>query len=272
MVITFREKESKQDKRYDYDTSVLRLALEKTKDTHGDFKMVPSRAMNYSRARVLLQQNSSPNFFAKLSYEKGFTRDMDLDFVPFPVDLGIVGYRTFFIRSELKPRLARVKNLADLRQFTIGQGYGWTDVAILRNAGFKVLTVPGYESLFDMVAVGRFDLLPRGANEILDEYKSHRHLPRFSYDTSLCLAYPLPRFFYTHSSNRRALKRVTLGLIRAYEDGSLKALWEKQYQKSIDFVNLAQRKIIFIPNPFVQDIDFDYKRYFYNPVPGAPIF
>ncbi len=55
MVITYRTPESNQNKRYEYDTAVLKLALEKTRPAYGDYKMVPGKIMNYSRTHIRLK-------------------------------------------------------------------------------------------------------------------------------------------------------------------------------------------------------------------------
>lgn len=265
MVITYRAQESKSDMRYEYDTLLLKLALDKTKHNYGDYKFVPSPVMNYSRAKIKLMKNEYPNFFVKLSYEDKFKEKMNLNFVKFPVDLGIVGYRVFFVSEQIKKKVSEAVTLDDLKKFTIGQGSGWSDISILRSAGFNVIEVPLYESLFSMVAANRFDLLSRGTNELLGEYESHKHMKNFTYDTSICLSYPLPRFFYTHASNTKAIQRVMEGLQIAYEDGSLQKLWMEQYRDSITFVNLNIRKIIKIENPNILNLDFNYQQYFYKP-------
>ncbi len=265
MIITYRSPESKNDKRYEYDNQLLKLSLDKTKKKYGDYKLVPSQVMNYSRAMKKLERNSYPNFMAKYSYEERFVEKMNLAYIKFPVDLGIVGYRVFFVSKKIKKKFSIVRTIDDLKKFTVGQGTGWADVEILRSSGFSVQEIPKYESLFYMVAANRFDLFPRGTNELLNEYEAHKGIKNFTYDTSLCLAYPLPRFFYTHKSNQKAIRRITEGLLMAFEDGSVEKLWHKKYKDSIEFVNLEKRRILWVENPNVKSINFDYKKYFYKP-------
>ena len=266
MAITYRAPESSQDKRYDYDTSVLRLSLEKTRPQYGDYRMVPSKKMNYSRAHVVLKQNLHDNYFAKLSCEDRLVQEEGLAFVPFPIDLGIVGYRVFFVSSTIRPRLAQIRTVDELKTLSIGQGSSWADIPILKAAGFRVQEVSSYESLFKMVAANRFDLFSRGANELMEEYEAHKNIPEFTYDRTLCLAYPFPRFFFTHKSNKKAIERITEGLLIAYADGTLRKLWEKHYRKSIEFVNFPKRRVLRIPNPYISTLRFDYKQYFIDPL------
>ena len=262
-VFTYRAAESDIDSRYDYDTSLLKLALENTIDTDGPFRLEPSPRMNFARACYYVEENLLTNFIIKHSYEPDYN-DRNMSFVPFPVDLGIVGFRVCFAHPAVIKQLSTAETIDDLKCFTYGQGLGWTDVEILRHNGFDVATASHYESLFKMVANRRFDLFCRGANELLPEFTAHRHIENLAYDKSILINYPLPRFFYTHTANAAALDRVHRGLIKAYENGSLQELWNRHYQESIDFATLHQRKLFILDNPLVKDLTFDYAQFFFN--------
>ncbi len=263
-VFTYRQAESKLDQRYVYDHAVLQLALEKTRAKYGAFSLVPSPPMNFLRAMHSLTANAYPNFFVKQSYEEQYVSSMKLTFVRFPVDLGIVGYRICFTNDETKQRLQSVNSLPDLQAFSMGQGYGWADVEILRSNGFNVTQAP-YESLFQMVAIGRFNLFCRGVNEFLEEWNRHKDIKGLTYDESIAIAYPLPRFFFTHPSNSKAAERIEEGILMAYKDGSLYELWHANYKESIDFAQLKKRKIFWLENPNLAQIDFNYRQYFCDP-------
>lgn len=265
MVVTYRSPESATDTRYNYDNGALRLALEKTKAEYGDYEFKASESMTFNRAIKDIENNDTPNFIFKLSYEERF-KNLNLDFAKFPVDLGIVGFRVCFTNTKVKERLKSVKTLDDLRKFTHGQGNGWSDVGILRYHKFEVFAVGDYESLFSMVAVGRFDLFCRGTNEILSEYNTHKKIEGLTYDETFSIAYPLPRFFYTNKKNKDLIKRIQKGLIIAFNDGSLKELWRKEYLDSINFVKLKDRKIFYLKNPNLENLKFDYQKYFLNPL------
>lgn len=256
---TYRSPESPTDRRYEYDTAVLMLALEKTKAKWGPYKLVASKVMNYSRAQQQLYHEELENPMFKLSATDEFCED--LGFVPFPIDLGIVGYRLFFVSNERNRQLASVESLADLKRFTIGQGFGWLDVDILKAAGFQVVMIPTYESLFSMVADGRFDLFPRGANEVKMEYEAHTDIPDLEVNHDVGIYYPLPRFFYTNKSSTKAAKRVYEGLVMAYEDGSLLKLWEREYGPSLEFGQIDNVRFFEINNPFIRTLDPAYKRF-----------
>ncbi len=265
MVFTFRSSESDHDNRYDYDNALLKLALDSTLETDGPYKLVASPVMNFIRAQKAVQNDNYPNFFIKLSYEEAHELE-GMAFVPFPIDRGIVGYRVCFVSSESKEKLHNIENLGQLKKLLHGQGKGWSDTAILRHNGFQVKEVAKYESLFEMVSRGRFDLFCRGTNELLSEIENHKHIDGLEYDTSMALVYPLPRFLYTSKKNVKALDRVRRGIMIAYNNGSLQKIWREEYQRNIDFVDLKNRKIFRIENPLVETLDFNYQQFFYDPI------
>jgi len=277
MILTYRSPESSLDHRYDYDNAALKLALEKTKKKWGDYRLVPSPKMNFSRAISMLKAEELINPMFKHSASNALCGD--LGYAPFPVDLGIVSYRVFFVSKLVDRKLHTVTSLENLRGFSIGQGYGWLDVGILSNAGFNVIVIPSYESLFTMVARGRFDLLSRGVNEVKGEFEAHQFLPNFVLHRHVGLYYPLPRFFFTNKTSNKAAQRVYEGLVAAYEDGSLMELWERKYRPSLDFTGFREITFFHIENPYLNLIDSGYKRFFIHdqqeaspasPQPGAP--
>jgi len=58
-----------------------------------------------------------------------------------------------------------------------------------------------------------------------------------------------------------AAKRVQEGLISAYEDGSLKLLWEKMYDSSLKFSDFENIKFFKIENSYIDGIGDSYKKY-----------
>ncbi len=263
MTVTYRSQESVNDIRQEYNIALLELALQKTTTEYGPYKLIPSIRMNAARSLVAAKNNEFENFFIKRSVSKMLLNE--LSYVSFPVDRGIVGYRVFFVSPDARDRLKNVNTIEELKLFTMGQGIGWLDIKILEHNGFRVITGSSYEGLFNMVARGRFDLFPRGTNELYGEFKSHSTIKDLIYDDSIALYYPLPRFFFTAKKNLIARKRIEDGLIAAYNDGSFIKIWKKFYTQSLDFVDLKNRKILKIDNPFLVGVDKSYERYLYTP-------
>ncbi|WP_413701057.1 hypothetical protein ACLKMH_04775 [Psychromonas sp. KJ10-10] len=187
-IYTYRGKESKNDTRGDYSEALFRLALEKTVTSHGPYQLIFTDKMNTGRSLRALQHNQLSNFFAKQSVTK--KRLEEFGYVDFPVDLGIVGYRVFFVAPNAQAKLEQVNTLEQLKKLTIGQGIGWLDTDILKHNGFQVITGSAYESLFNMVSKNRFDLFARGTNELLKEYRANSSIDNLFYDQRIALYYP----------------------------------------------------------------------------------
>ena len=82
-----------------------------------------------------------------------------------PTRRGLLGFRLLLIRRQRQSEFRNIRSLDELRRFSIGQGFAWSDAEILRSQGLRVET-GSYEGLFRMLAAGRFDCYPRGINEV----------------------------------------------------------------------------------------------------------
>lgn len=263
-VVTYRTSESAGDPRYAYDRALIRLALETTRASDGDYRLVASPPMNFDRAKTYARSNLGQNFLVKQGL--GTELEPELMFLRFPVELGIVGFRICFLSDSIKDRVAAVESLEELKQFSFGQGLGWSDGKILRHHGFNVVEIADYDSLFPMVAANRFDLFCRGANEVLTEYRLHEHLKGFAVDESFVLIYPLPRFFVTHKDNAAVADRIMRGLVAAFHSGAVHRLWLEYHRESIEFTRISQRRLFLIENPLLRGLDRDFEQYFFIPV------
>lgn len=265
MVITVQGKETALDTRFDYDHAVIRLALEKTEPTHGPFEIRQTPiGLNAMRSLAAAKSGVYQNYLVKFSAHDDLLGEVGI--IPFPVDLGIVGYRIGFVSPNAKEQLASVRTEEELKQLEIIQGLGWLDTKILQFHGFNVLTGGEYNSMFKMVALNRTDWFLRGANELLGEWEArHPTLPSLIYDETVAVYYPLPRFLVTTRSNTELMKRVQAGLVMAYDDGSLIKLWEDKYLPSVTFAMLEKRKIFRFSNPFLARIDPSWEKYVYTP-------
>lgn len=266
MIVSLRSPETKDDKREDYNFELVNLALERTKAEYGDYRIVKIPPMNTARSFYSLEADVYPNLLIELSYQQKLQEELDLIYVNFPVELGIVGYRVCFASPDAYQKLKNVTSLEQLKQFTIGQGVAWADTDILRYNGLKVTEISSFNSLFNMVEHGRIDLFCRGANELQNEYESLKNAGNLFFNESFVLHYTLPRFYYLNKKNTLAKERIEKGLLAAYQDGSIKALWEKHFLASVAFVKLKQRKEFKLENPFMNSLQEHYEKYFYDPM------
>jgi hypothetical protein len=257
-IVSHRAPFSEGDKHHVYSTELLRLALEKTRKEYGDFTLRPIPPRNYARAVKAAVDNAYPNLIIETSYEQALTHHAKLDFINFPMDLGVLGYRVCFINPKLKASGKEITTLEQLRQYDFVHGVGWADTLIFRHNGLKVQEIEYYDGIFLMVIGGRVDFFCRGVNEILGEMEQFSELKELTIDDQFLLVYPLPRFFYLNRANTLAKERIGLGLQRAYADGSMQALWKESFLPSLALVGLKQRKVIRLENPLLDELDMSF--------------
>lgn len=253
-----------KDPRSSYAGTVLALALEKTRSEYGDFLIQKTPVMNTARALLEIKANRIPNQLIVTSFQNRMLDD-GLRYASFPIEYGVTGHRICFVSPNAREAVRRATTLAELQKFTIGQGSGWADVAILRHNGFKVEELSNHESGYLMVASNRIDLYCRGINEAMDEWNSHANVAGLVLDESMALRYPLPRFYIGNQKNSALLERISKGLRIAHQDGSLQKAWRKYYAESVSFAKLKNRRVFNLSIPNIDKIDFDYQKYFIKP-------
>jgi ABC-type amino acid transport substrate-binding protein len=249
-----------------YEYHLLKLALEVTREEYGDYEVVDmdtAEVPTYSRLRVYAEDNKFENFVYKDSASNDIIEQ--LYGVPFPVDLGATGYRVGFVSPAGKRKLRGISSLDELKKLTIIQGRGWLDGDILRKLGFKVVEGGNIKGLFYMAANDRADIFLIGANEIEREWKKHADVEQLNYDESLCIYYPLPKFFFLNKKNKQLANRIERGLQIAYASGQLRTLWDSYYGEALKFANLSERKIFRFDNPLIDRVDKTYEQYVLNP-------
>lgn len=247
LVVTLRAPDTTSDRRRDYARDAILLALERTAAAFGPYRLVDSRTMNKRRALLSAQANDPANFLITASLTA--TAGLGLAVVPFPLYLGINGYRVCFAPRERLPELARIRNLTDMARFRHVQGREWPDVEVLRANGQQVVEAPNYETMFEMVALSRADLFCRGLHEIAAEAAAHAHLSNLAIEPHLLLHYELPHYLHTHPSNQVLIERLTLGLERCYADGSLQTLLRRHLKPAIDQLQLSKRLVLELKAP-----------------------
>lgn len=167
-----------------------------------------------------------------------------------PLDRGLFGWRMILLDKKNPELLKQVQSLADLRQFTVVQGYDWPDTPILAANGFKVETSTNRQALFRMLQRNRAELFPRSILEVWGEMEDKRN-SSLVLDTHLLVYYPTCFYFFTAKDNKALAAALEYGLNRAVEDGSLQALFHRYYDELINKANLQERKIIKLNNPLL---------------------
>ncbi len=231
-----------------YPYSVLELALNKSKTP---YKLI-SRPLAMTDARVRVELASRRLSVAWFGTSKKFEEE----FLPvrFPITKGLLGHRLFVVHKENQNVFTKVKSIKGLLKLTAGQGIGWADIEILRNAKLTVKTET-LSSLFQMLdrKIG-ISYLPLGANEIYNFVeKRKQNMPNLTVERELAMIYPFDFFFFVNKTDTKLHGTIYEGLLRAYQDGSFTQLFESHpdHLKFFKKAKLKSRRKIYIDNPFM---------------------
>jgi len=246
--------ESENDHRLDYYWGLLRASLEATRSSHGGYQMTPhSEIMNAARVMASLQNPSSLAVPLTVAMFNGSAeREKVLLPVRIPLDKGLTGYRLFLTKQATQAKLNNVRTVEDLKAFRFGQGAKWVDTEILRAAGLTVEGSTNYEGLFLMLAADRFDLFPRGVNEIAAELTNYRAtIPDLGIEKKLLLYYPQPRYFFFSRTpeGERLAARVEEGLQELIQTGEFELRYQKFKAQVLTFLDISGRRVIRLDNP-----------------------
>ncbi len=249
-----------------WDQEVFKLALEKTTHDFGYYTLKSVPDMAYKRRLESLIHKRYSNFFFSTVYDGSQDEIKEVAILKFPIQLGLLGYRVCFHSPKWKRgfRTPSEVTVKALKQLTIGQGDYWTDTTILEHNGYKVVKVPSafnFSSLFEMSKANRYELFCRGVIEMYDEYHVSKKAKGLMIEPHFAFYYPFPVFLHTNKSNKKAIQRITLGLQRAYKDGSLHRLFAEHWRDKLSFINLPNRRIVTLENPYLQKISNDYQKY-----------
>jgi hypothetical protein len=251
MIYRYHGPEASGDDRYGYFWNLLKTALDRTTPRFEPYRLERAdQAMNEARQAIALSDGT----LTVMLYDGGVRPESRFLPVRIPLDKGLLGYRVFLIRRDRQPEFSRIRTLDDLRKLSVGTGLGWTDTAIWRANGFRVVEGSSYEGLFRMLVAGRFDFVSRSVAEALDECaRRSADLPDLQIEQSLCVHVRMPWYFYFPSTGtgKRLAARVEAGLRLMIDDGSLEARFQEKYRPVLAKVNLAGRRVLELDNPLL---------------------
>ncbi|WP_413582891.1 hypothetical protein [Bdellovibrio sp. HCB288] len=266
MRFVYHAPESSSDHRYKYHWEILKTALDLTTKKFGPYSFAPSEVFNENQ-QLAEMKNRSPKLTVMIR-ETNKVYESELTSVKIPIDKNLIGYRVFLIEKKTQKELNNVNSLKQLLTFSIGQGTGWGDISILKNAGFNVLTEDKYNDLFKSLSGGKFKIFPRGVVEVLEEYRQFKgKYTNLMIEKNLLLYYPLPTYFWFHNSPDGLLmaRRVEEGLRFMIKTGAYRKIFDKHYSKVIRELDLKDRTMIEISNPDLPNsVPFDRKELWYD--------
>jgi hypothetical protein len=231
-----------------YFPRLLQLALDKTSATDGPYEIVHyDRELTSPRQAMEIKQGGVVDVMWD-----GTNRQRETDLLPIRISLlqELNDYRVFLIRHGDAPKFAHIRSLDQLRKLKAGAGVNWPSTDILRANGLPVVTSIGYEYLFPMLRVGRFDYMPRGAHEAWSELQQHAD-DGFEVEPTIFLHYRVPYYFFVSRTRPQLAARIERGLKMAQKDGSFDALFNSipAFQRGMAEITAKKRRVFELKVP-----------------------
>jgi len=249
-IVRFEKGQSKMDMRILFKEEVLSEALLHTVESHGPYELqLSANPMSVSRAIKQLASGNGLNVYFAIT-----TKSWEQQAIPIriPVRRGLLSYRLLLINKVNKALFENVRTGEDLKKLAACLQAGWATTEIMQNSGFLTELGNNYDSMFYMLAGGRFDYLPRGVNEIFDELDQRsKFMKGLIIEPTLALYIPSPTYIFVSPRSPRLAARLQLGLEMMLKNGTLENIFQKYYAQDIKRANLKDRTIIRIDNPFL---------------------
>ncbi len=173
--------------------------------------------------------------------------ESELHPIRWPTDKGTLGYRVCLIRKGQQPLFDRIRTKEDLKKIRFGLSDHWPDTAIMKNAGYTVVTASRYESLFPMLANGRFDCFLRGIGEI--KFEIDKRLDQgFEIESGLLLHYHLTNLLFVRKSDAGLIKDINQGFERIMSNGKFDEFFRSFFATRFVDLHLHKRIVFEVPS------------------------
>lgn len=243
-------------KRDDYQVGLLRLALEKTRATHGPFKIVRVKAQfSTPRVRRELSRGKIINLqvgpWRRVSQSVGEGVDPAIR-IEIPIDKGLLGYRHLIVRREDQARFAAITEPSALKKFVAGQVRGWVDTDVYRANGYHVQDRSNITNVLAMLNAKRYDYVPMSIVEapLLLESQAGKGYQMVVAQRPL-LYFPLPFVFYLSIHEPDLARRLEQGLRLAQADGSFDELFARSFATEIALIKQQRGDYFVLHNPLL---------------------
>ncbi|MCG9713699.1 transporter substrate-binding domain-containing protein [Shewanella insulae] len=234
------------DPKQSYYIDLLRLAMEKSRDQYGDYRLLPVEMdMPQGRTIKLVEQGKLDVVWTMTS----ISREQQLRAVYFPLLKGLMGHRIAIIRKEDELRFANITTIEQLQAIPVGQGSDWPDSDILQHQGFTLVRGAA-RNLLNMLEKRRFDYFLRALHEPWDEIADKASLV---VDNHFVIVYPAPLYFFVAPDNLALAQRIEYGLRAALNDGSFDELFYHHAitEGMLGRAKLTDRRVFHLDNPFM---------------------
>mgnify|MGYP005989265725 CR=1 FL=1 len=230
----------------DYYTELLKLSLEETIKTHGLYNL---RFLNFpverQRLRKLLISGEVDILWSSSTPE----RERSLLPIYFDLNKGLTGYRVLMIRKSSLKSFTNLNTFSAFQELVAGSGVNWSTTKLLKSNNIQVVTGATHESLFKMLAKGRFDYVLRGiqeihsTNDLIEWFKLSQSLEVYD---KLIIDSPTPFYFFLAPNNLALAERIGVGLELLKTNGKFDKLFSsfESNKRALNLLNLSETRVI----------------------------
>ncbi len=245
--------EGRSESRQNYELELITLLLDVTKPDYGDYSLSTEyEYVSLSRRDRLFDATESKRINISINPFNQLSADQELH-LSVPVLEGLLGLRTIVASRKNSGTLEKIESLANLREFSIVQGFEWTDTKVYKHNGFDIeeALVP---NILRMLKRGRFDIYPIGVIETGSEFASGvRESPDLYFVPDMFIYYPHPLYVKVDRLHPRSFKRFEQGLDIIVKSGALRALIHKHFGAAIDQLSASEKKVFVLENPHLTE-------------------
>jgi len=182
----------------------------------------------------------------------GATIEREKTYLPirYPLLKGLNGWRIPLIHKESKLDFTQVQSISNLKQYTAGSFYNWSDTGVLMDNELPVVKASNYAALYNMLDKKRFDYFPRSILEIDSDYNNFKHY-NIEISMDLIVHYPTAYYFYVSKTNSELAERIESGVMKAHKDGKMAELFWQHHGDIIERYTKHNPNIIRLQNNFL---------------------
>lgn len=230
-----------------YALKIIQLALDKTGQDYSPLTVRYSpEPLSHEQAKQALDQSKID--VAMLAGTNA--HDQRYAHVPFPVDRGLFGVRIGFIKRDHRNLFENVKTLEDLQDYSLCVVHSWSLSDIFQHSGLSLHYENDYRTVFEALDQGFCQYFSRSVFEALPEFGLwSKQLEGLAIEPHMVLRLPLAGYFYTAKENPDLARRLEVGLLRAFEDGSFLKIFDEEFKVSLRSLRLYSRYVLHLNTP-----------------------
>jgi hypothetical protein len=238
-----------------FQRDLLHLLMQRTEAEYGPYELeLYHQPLTSNRSKLVLQEGKKINVLFAPEWtgwgvDAGRVLELDL-----PIYKGLQGLRHLIVKADRFSDFLEIKNLADFKKLSAGQGASWLDAQVLRANGIVTEEGQNFDNLMPMLQKSRFDYLPLSILETDAVLKARdRQLMDVMLVDNLMIFYPLPSFLYLPSHEARLAERLVRGFSILKKNGDLDRLFQQHFYAVRDALAGKNKRLVILKNPALSE-------------------